>query len=748
MDKRYSNKNVRKDGICPLAEYDWKEPFADTFMNLENEHPYIRYTKAYCNSWEKTEPGIGSGELIVGIPRPPRVITTAYHTKLVFNKGLYDKITESCEDKMYKEMRKFSDYFRKHHVTSDLINDMLQKQDLGIDESIGAGPGYQGHILVDFEKVLRIGISGLEREIKENIKDCSDAGKEAFYKALLICCDCIKNICVNYSDKALELHNKTSSKARTAELAEIANICRSISEGAPPKTLREALQLFWFIFLFDGNDNPGRFDQYMYPFYKNDIETGRISKDMVRKLIEDLWHKMEQVVAWSLVLGGQNQNGDDASNDLTYLCLDVTADLKLINPAVSVRVHSKTPNELWLASMKSIAQGGGMPAIVNDDAIIPALVRSGIAEADAYDYGLGGCIEYQIAGKCNFGGEDGHLNLAKCLELALNNGVCNMTGKMIGIATGNPLAFKNYHEVFNAYKRQVEWAVEKIVGGCNIGQEIKSKQGTKIYRSLLIDDCIKNGLDCEGGGARYGNGQILTNGAVVVSDSLAVIKYLVFEQNYVSMSDLISALKSNWQGFEILRLYILNHSPHFGNDDDRVDNIAYQVCSHIWGILEDKKTYRGGHYTGLVVYYDRQQFFGRKTGATPDGRLKGEVLEDSLGPWPGRDTNGPTAMLKSIVKMPLLLASGGATLNLKLSPNCLNGSEQIEKSASLIKTYFKLGGQHVQVTVVNAEDLKAAFKEPEKWRHIIVRVGGYSAYFTDLSKELQESIILRNENLC
>jgi formate C-acetyltransferase len=278
-----------------------------------------------------------------------------------------------------------------------------------------------------------------------------------------------------------------------------------------------------------------------------------------------------------------------------------------------------------------------------------------------------------------------------------------------------------------------------------VGQEIKSKQGTKLFRSLLIDDCIARGLDCEGGGAVYGNGQILTNGAIVVADSLAAIKTLVFEDRSVSMSQLLQALRDNWQGHESLRQRILHRVPRYGNDDKHVDSLARQVSEHIWQLLKQKRTYRGGHYTGLVVYFTRQLYFGQQTGATPDGRFSGDVLEDSMGPWPGRDTHGPTAMFKSASGIAQELAAGGVILNLKLPPNCLEGDEAIEKSIDLIRSYFALGGQQVQITVANADDLKAAMREPEKWRHLIVRVGGYSDYFVTLDPRLQKSIIQRTE---
>jgi formate C-acetyltransferase len=443
------------------------------------------------------------------------------------------------------------------------------------------------------------------------------------------------------------------------------------------------------------------------------------------------------------VLAGQTPEGDDASNDLTYLCLEVTRDLRLTHPAVALRVFSGTPRRLWRLAMQCIARGGGMPSLSNDDAVVPALIKSGVPLPDARDYGMGGCIEFQICGKSNHGGEDGQINLAKCLELALNNGRCAQTGEPLGIETGDPATFQSFGDVFDAYKRQVEAATAGIIEQCNVGQEIKSRQGTKLFRSLLVDDCIARGLDCEGGGARYGNGQILTMGTVVVADSLAAINTLVFEEKAITMSQLLQALRDNWRGHEALRQRILHEAPRFGNDDERVDGLARKVSEHFWSLLRQYRTYRGGRYTGLAVYFSRQLGYGLRTGPTPDGRFDGDVLEDSIGPWPGRDTRGPTAMFHSAARIAQDLAAGGAVLNLKLTKSCLGSEEDLEKTIDLIRTYFALGGQYVQVTVASAEELRAAMHEPEKWRHLIVRVGGYSAYFTTLDPKLQESIINR-----
>ncbi|MHB1458406.1 MAG: pyruvate formate lyase family protein [Armatimonadota bacterium] len=734
----YNLQRIRTSIAVPLG-YDGNETFANVFMELENEHPFIRYTQAYCKAWENSPVIIGDGEQIVGIPKPPSVVAPMIFG-LFFNHALMNHIMQTGTPEQCETVTSLADYFPGKYISSDLVNQESSKQGFPIHTAIGNGSSFQGHMVIDYPKILRIGISSLRNEVMVAMKSCTDSDKQPFYQAMLLLCDNINSLCMRYSVKTADLAEDASPN-RKMELLEISDIC-SKTAANPPSSFREALQLFWFTFLLDGTDDPGRLDQFLYPFYINDINNGLLTEDTALELLAELWYKMGQVTAWSLVLGGQTPDGEDAANELTYLCLEVTKTLRLTNPAIALRVHSKTTRELWRAALDCIAQGGGHPSLINDDAVIPAMIESGVPLPEARDYAMGGCIEFQIAGKSNFGGEDGQINIAKCLELALNNGRCALTGELIGAETGDPHTFEAFDDVMNAYKQQVESAIHAIIMQCNIGQEIKHKQGAKLFRSLLVDDCINRGLDCEGGGALYGNGQILTNGLIVTADSLYAIKKMVYEDKNVTIDELLIALHDNWDGHEDLRrLAIL--TPRYGNDIPEIDQMAQEIASHFWSLLKEYKTFRGGHYTGLVVYFNRQLYFGTQTGPTPDGRFRGDVIEDSIGPWPGRDTNGPTAMMHSAASMPQHLAAGGIVLNLKLTPSCFQTVDDIEKTIDLIRSYFEMGGQQVQITVASIDDLQSAMEEPDKRRHLIVRVGGYSDYFVNLDRRLQESILQR-----
>jgi formate C-acetyltransferase len=628
------------------------------------------------------------------------------------------------------------------HLTGKAIREEKTAAGMDLDPSIGSGPSFQGHSLPDYRSVLSEGIDGVaSRLARAESVPSAVPERRVFHQCMRLMVDAWRGTLERYAAAAESMSAKATD-GRDGELLAIAHNCRAVV-GSPPRTLAEAVQLYWITFLLDGNDDGGRLDQLLWPFLRADMAEGRVSGDAACCLLTDLFFKLESVTTWGLVIGGTDADSNDACNPLTSFFLELARAFPQTHPAISLRISRKTPHAVCLQAVRTWLAGAGMPALLNDDAVVPALRRLGVAEVDARDYGVGGCIEYQIAGKGSVGGEDCQINLAKCMELALNDGVCLMTGKRMGLATGDPLAFSCFDDVLAAYRRQVEWAVERIVAGANIGQAVKSRQGTKPMRSLLIADCLARGRDMENGGAIYGHGQMLTMGLVVVADSLAVIRCLVFGDRSVSMAELVAALRSNWKGQEELRNRIAAMAPHFGNDDSRADDLAEEVARHLWSFIGRFKTRRGGPYTGLVVYFDRAFVFGRCTGATPDGRRAGEVIEDSIGPWSGRDRMGPTAMMRSASSIPQELAGGGAILNLKLDPEWLATSEGQDAAVGLARGYFSLGGQHMQVTVVRQEDLDAALRDPASWGHLIVRVGGYSSKFTALAPNLQQAIVAR-----
>ncbi len=733
-------QSARAHRIADKPAYDHREPFARVFMEMERSHPYVRFARAHAASWTESPMPIGATERIVGVGRPARIVDTHFASGIQLRREMCLREMEQHPERR-EELQAVLDYFPTH-ATGGRIRAEAARRGVSGDARLGWGASYQGHMVVDYAKMLRLGIAGVRSEVFDAAARAS-ADALPFYQALGTMCDIYTEVARLYAREAVSQATACRSPARRAELTETARVCHTLVEH-PPQTFHEALQLYWFTILLDGVDDPGRADQYLIGFYRSDLAEGRTSRGHVRSLLEELWLKLHQHGAWSLVLGGQHPDGSDATNELTYLCLEVTRALRLpTNPAIPLRFHAGSPRKLWQAAMACLAEGSGMPSLANDDAIVPALVAAGVKLEDARDYGMGGCIEYQVCGKSNFGGEDGDVNLAKCLELALNNGRCQQTGEQLGPQTGEPETFTTYEQLFGAYCAQVEHALDWIMEQCRIGHEVKAQQGVKLHRSLLTDDCVARGVDCSAGGARYGNAQILTMGTIVAADSLAAVRSLVYEKQRFSLTEFLAALRANWIGYERLRAIVRRCAPRFGNGEPAADDIARAVSEHAWSYLGSHPTGRGGHFTGLLVYFSRQLAFGRSTGATPDGRADGDVLEDSAGPWPGRDTNGPTAMMRSASRVAQHLAAGGVVLNLKLTPTCLSSHGTREKMIDLIRSYFAMGGQYVQVTVASPQDLEAAMREPDKWRHLLVRVGGYCARFTDLHPDLQASIARR-----
>lgn len=732
----------RQGGIAANPGYDHQEPFAQTYLAMEGAPVPLRISKAFSAAVLTSPVTIGSTETFIGVPQPRRVIALNPAPGHVYTWYPPEWNLPQDERERVLQLAKAME----PHLTNATI--LAQKQDAGVDldPSLGSGPSFQGHMLVDFGSVLREGIDGFAaRLFKAESKPDRKPEQIVFHQCMRQMIETWRQL-LERQAQAAESLAAISADARAEELRSIAHTCRAVI-GPAPKTLHQAVQLYWTTFLLDGPDDAGRLDQLLWPFLQSDLEAGHIDPETAVDLLTDLYFKLESVTAWGLVLGGTDAAGQDVCNPLTTFFLELAEVFPQTHPAISLRVHQGTPPEVLAQAIRTLHSGAGMPALINDDAIVPALMRSGVAQADAWDYGVGGCIEYQVAGKGCVGGEDGQINLAKCLELALSDGVCQLTGKRLGPSTGDAAAFTCFEDVERAYTSQVEWAAERILAGCTIGQKVKSQQLTKPMRSLLTADCLERGLDCEGGGARYGHGQILTMGLIVVADSLAVLRHLVFGDASVALGELLAALKANWQGHESLHQRITTRAPRCGNGDARADSLAAWAADHLWNFIGQYQTNRGGYYTGLVVYHNRAWKFGNCTAASADGRRAGEVLEDSIGPYQGRDRLGPTAMLQSAAAIPQHLAGGGVILNLRLDPATLATDTGQAAAAALVRGYFSIGGQHMQVNVVATADLEAAMQDPKSWGHLIVRVGGYSARFTALDPIQQRSIIARTIHL-
>jgi len=629
-----------------------------------------------------------------------------------------------------------------------------------------------GHTVLD-NKIYKKGFKDFKEDIKNSIEgldfynDPNAVYKRNELKAMLIAADALIMFAKRYSDFAKELAEKTSDLVRKAELLEISRICRKVPEN-PPDTFHEALQYYWFVHLGVITElntwdsfNPGRLDQHLYPFYKKELKSGDLTQEKAKELLEAFWVKFNNQPAPPKVgvtaqesntytdfclinVGGVKEDGSDAVNELTYLILDVIEEMRILQPSSMAQVSRKNPDRFVKRVLKIVKTGFGQPSIFNTDAIIQEMLRQGKSIVDARNGGASGCVETGAFGKESYI-LTGYFNLVKVLEITLNNGVDPRTGKTIGLKTGDPRKFGSFKELYEAFEKQLNYFIDIKIKGNRIIERMWADYLPAPFMSILIDDCIKKGVDYNNGGARYNTSYIQGVGTGTITDSLTAIRYHVFEQKDISMDDLLDALKSDFKGYDDLREKLLYNTPKYGNDDDRADQNLRLVFETYFKAVDGRPNTKGGHYRINLLPTTSHVYFGQVTGATPDGRKSGLPLSEGISPVQGSDVKGPTAVVKSAAKIDHL-RTGGTLLNQKFTPQLLEDDEGINKMVHLIRSYFKMDGHHIQFNVVTAETLRNAKKEPEKYRDLIVRVAGYSDYFVDLTEELQDEIIRRTEH--
>jgi pyruvate formate-lyase/glycerol dehydratase family glycyl radical enzyme len=629
-----------------------------------------------------------------------------------------------------------------------------------------------GHTVLD-DKIYKKGFLDFKKDIETSIKnlDSSDdpeaPKKREELKAMEICTDALIMYAERHAQKARELSKKEMNPERRKELERIAENCSHV----PARSARdfwESLQYYWFVHLgviieFNTWDsfNPGRLDQHLYPFYKKGLEEGTLTPEKAKELLQAFWIKFNNQPAppkvgvtaeesatytdFALInTGGIKSDGSDAVNELSYLILDVVEEMRILQPSSMVQISKKTPDTFLKRALKIIKTGFGQPSVFNADAIVQELVRQGKSLDDARNGGASGCVETGAFGKENYN-LTGYFNMNKVFEITLNNGVDPRTGKEIGLKTGDPSSFKSFEDLFEAFKKQLNYFVDIKVRGNNIIERLYAEYLPSPFLSVLIDDCIARGKDYHDGGARYNTSYIMGVGLGTMTDVLASIKYNVFDEKQVSMQDLMKALKHNFDAHEPLRQRFLNKTPKYGNDDSYADEVMKSIFEAYYGAVRGRPNTKGGFYEINLLPTTVHIYFGKVIGATPDGRKAAEPISEGISPVQGADRKGPTAVLKSASKMDHV-RTGGTLLNQKFTPHLLADEDGIEKLAHLIRSYFKLNGHHIQLNVVSADTLREAQKYPEKYRDLIVRVAGYSDYFVDVAVDLQNEIIKRTEH--
>jgi formate C-acetyltransferase len=627
-----------------------------------------------------------------------------------------------------------------------------------------------GHVLMDYPGFFVKGFAGIIRESRERmsgleVSDPAQFEKYLFWKAVLIVGEAVIAFSRRHAAEARRVASLTEDPERKRELSAIRDVCEWVPEN-PPRTLHEALQACWFVQLIaqietNGSSvSLGRFDQYMLPFLRDDIACGRLSKTGAQELIECFFLKLSEIKKirarerralhggytrfQNLTLGGQTPRGGDATNELTYMVLDVRDHLDIVDPQLSLRVHQGSPDGLLGRAAELIAKGGGHPALFSDAVIIPSLLSRGVPLPLARDYAIIGCVEtgfLGLWGRC----DGGYTNIPKALQLALHDGIDILTGERLGLATGGPQQLRSFEDVREAFRKQLANVVSLQTLENNIIDQVHAEVIPHVFVSCFVPGCLETGCDVTQGGARYNWTAPLGVGIANVANSLAALKKAVYEDGRYSIEDVLRALQRDFEGEEEL-LRALREAPKFGNDIDCVDELCREAADLYFSCVETHRTPRGGRHVPCLYSLTSNIPLGWATGATPDGRRARQPFAEGISPAAGTDTEGPTASLKSAARIDLVRATGGVILNQKFGPNLLRRPEDRDKFIGLIKTYLlTLGGMEVQYNVVSRELLMQAKEQPELFRNLIVRVTGYSAYFVDLSEEVQDDIIGRTE---
>jgi len=628
-----------------------------------------------------------------------------------------------------------------------------------------------GHTVLG-DIIYRKGLLDLKREVAESLarldffNDPRAYDKQQQLRAMSIAADAVIRFAGRHAEKAEELAAAETNPRRKAELEKIAAVCRHVPAHAP-RTFWEAIQAYWFTHLSVITElntwdsfSPGHLDQHLYPFYQRDLDSGTLTREEARELLGCFWVKFNNQPAppkvgvtaaesgtytdfCNINTGGLKSDGSSAVNDLTYLVLDVIDEMRLLQPSSNLQLSKKSPDRFLKRGLEIVRKGWGQPSLFNADMVVEELLRQGKSIEDARAGGISGCVETGAFGKEAYI-LTGYFNLPKVLELTLTNGFDARTGKQVGIESGDPLTFQTYDDLLAAFRRQLHYLVDVKVRGNNVIERLYARNMPAPYLSLLVDDCISKGGDYNGGGPRYNSTYIMGVAPGTTTDSLAAIKYHVFDHQNISMDELLAALRANFEGCEKTRLMLWNKTPKYGNDDPYADEILVQVFNLFFDEINGRPNTKGGNYRVNYLSTTCHVYFGSVTGATPDGRKAWEPHSDGISPAQGADRRGPTAVIQSAAKMDHA-RTGGTLLNQKFTPKVVEGPEGLDHMAHLVRAYFKLDGHHIQFNVVTAETLREAQAHPEKHRDLIVRVAGYSDYFCDLTPALQNEIITRTE---
>lgn len=736
---------------------------------------------AFKNIMENKKLCINDGELIVGERGEAPAATPTYpelccHTLEDFDvmdkrEKISFKVSE--EDKEYQKnviIPFWENRAMRHILLSEMPKEWHDAYENGVITEFMEQRA-PGHAALD-DKVYHRGFGDFKAQIQEQLdnldyfNDKDFADKKAEFEAMIICCDALITYGKRYSAYAKEMADKEQDPVRREELLGIAERCDRVPEKAP-RNFAEALQMYWFVHLgviseLNTWDSfcPGRLDQHLNPFYEKGIEEGTLTKEDAVELLQCFWVKFNNQPAppkvgitleesgtytdfCNINVGGLTKDGRDGVNEVSFMLLDVIEEMRLLQPSSNVQISRLNPDKFIKRAAKIVRTGFGQPSMFNVETVIEEMLRVGKSIEDARCGGTTGCVETGAFGKERYS-LTGYFNLPKILEITLHNGLDPMSGKQLGLKTGDVTEFKTYEELFEAYKKQINYFADIKIKGNQIIEMLYARIMPSPFMSLVIEDCITNGIDYNAGGARYNTRYIQGVGIGSITDELSSIKYNVFDNKKFTMAELLAALKDNFEGHEDIYNIVNNKTPKYGNDDDYADDIMKEVFNAYYDSINGRLAPTGATYRIDMLPTTCHVYFGKVMGASAEGRLARKPVSEGISPSKNADTNGPTAVVKSAAKMDHV-RTGGTLLNQKFTPSLLAGDEGLEHVKDLVRAYFKMGGHHIQFNVVDKQTLIDAQNKPEEYKDLIVRVAGYSDYFCNLNKVLQDEIIERTE---
>jgi len=838
MAKYYTQEIPKSDRIprlvahlyarMPQIESARAKLITQSYRETEDKPIVMRRAMAFAHILDHIPIIIRKEELIVGSSTiAPRGCQTYPEFSYKWLEAEFDTVETRKADPFYiaeetKRELKEADAYWEGRTTSELATALMAPEAIrAIEHNIFTPGNYfyngVGHVTVQYDKVLAVGYEGIIAQAEEELEKCSpgdaDYGaRSQFLKAVVISCQAVIRYAARYAELAEQEAASCQDAARKKELLQIAANCRRVpAKGAT--SFYEACQSFWFVQQLlqlesSGHSiSPGRFDQYMYPYYQKDLDAGRLSREFAQELLDCIWVKLNDLnkcrdaasaegfagysLFQNLIVGGQDKDGCDVTNDLSFMCITASEHVFLPQPSLSIRVWNKSPHDLLIRAAKLTRTGIGLPAYYNDEVIIPSLLSRGLTLEDAREYNIIGCVEPQKAGKTEGWHDAAFYNMCRPLELVFSNGWDK--GEKISIETGRVEDMATFEEFYDAYKKQMDYNISLLVNADNAIDTAHALRCPLPFLSCMVEDCLKRGKTVQEGGAVYNFTGPQGFGIANMADSLYAVKKLVFEEKKVTLAQYKRALALNYgQGFDaasageivtqIIRemeksgmsvredqiedmvravmearlpeeeqewcrklLEMIDEVPKFGNDIEEVDMFARDVAYTYTRPLLQYKNPRGGQFQAGLYPVSANVPLGAQTGATPDGRLAHAPVADGVSPSAGKDVHGPTAAANSVARLDHGIASNGTLFNQKFHPTALDGERGLENFVALIRSYFDQKGSHMQFNVVDRKTLLDAQAHPEKYAHLVVRVAGYSALFTTLSKSLQDDIIRRTE---